>query len=138
VSLAAIREIGVAALLSSPRGERQLVRVNAWSVVCNVVLVIAIVPRYGVVGAAIATVATEVLRLVLALRFARQRGFASPPLARYWKPAAAVLLMILGLNVIAVDTLVPRIAAGAALYVVGLLLTGALRLDGARRLRLAV
>jgi O-antigen/teichoic acid export membrane protein len=138
VSLAAIREIGVAALLSSPRGERQLVRVNAWCVACNVALVIAIVPRYGLVGAAIATVATEVLRLGLALYFARQRGFAGPALWRYRKPAAAVLLMILGLELIDLEGLMLRIVAGAALYAFGLVITGALRLDGARRLRLAV
>ncbi|HEX7121862.1 MAG TPA: oligosaccharide flippase family protein [Gemmatimonadaceae bacterium] len=138
VPLAAVREIAVAALISSPGGERRLLKVNAWTAAFNVALVTMVVPWYGLVGAAAVTVLTEVLRLVLAARFAREHHFEGPSLVRYGRPALAAALMAAGLLVAGPDALVPRVVAGVGYYAVGLVLVGAIRIEDGRRLRVAV
>jgi len=138
VPLAAIREIATAALVSSPGGERRLLRVNVVSVVINVVLVVPVVPVYGMIGAAAATVLTEVVRLGMAMHYARRAGFAPAALARYLRPllaAAAMVAAVLGLGE---RPLAIMIAVGALAYGAVLAATGAVRIDRTRvpRLRL--
>ncbi|MGQ0537783.1 MAG: oligosaccharide flippase family protein, partial [Gemmatimonadaceae bacterium] len=90
--LAALREIPVVALIANGE-ERSLVRVNAVTALCNAVLVLAAVPLFGLAGAAWATVATEVIRLALAVRSAREAGFAAIAVSRLWQPGVAALAM---------------------------------------------
>jgi O-antigen/teichoic acid export membrane protein len=90
--LAALREMPVVALIAAGQ-ERALLRVNAITAASNVVLVIATVPRFGLLGAAVATVATEVVRLALAARAAGRVGYPAVELRALIAPTAAALAM---------------------------------------------
>lgn len=136
IPLAALRELPVVALIAAGR-EGVLLRVNAITVVCNVVLVVASVPRYGLVGAAAATVATEVIRLGLATHFARGAGYPLVPPSRLVKATLAAGAMAAALVLVAPGLLWLSVPLGAASYGAGLLVTGALRVRG-RQVALSV
>lgn len=136
VPIAAVREVVTAGLIAMPGGERQLVRINAISVAVNVALLVPIVPRFGVVGAAAVTVATEAVRLAIAFRASRQAGYGSPPVRRFLRPLAAALVMMSVLIAAGDRHLVVQVAAGMLLYSVGLLLTGVIRLGHTLKPRL--
>ena len=99
----------------------------AWAAATNVVLNIAFIPRWGLVGAASATLLTEVLRTTLAVIYTARLGLRLPGPMRFARIAAAVT----GLAVLVVLTrqlpLLATIAAGATGYAVLLVLVGALR-----------
>jgi O-antigen/teichoic acid export membrane protein len=90
--LAAIREMPVVALIAAGQ-EKALLRVNALTALSNVILVVALVPAYGLVGAAIATAATELVRLWLAARAAGRAGYPSIDARQLWLPIVASLGM---------------------------------------------
>jgi O-antigen/teichoic acid export membrane protein len=138
IPLSALREVGVAGLLGSADGERFLIRTNAMTAAVNIALIIPVVPRYGMVGAAAVTVITEVLRLALTARYAIQHGFELPRLNRFLKPLAAGILMAGGLLLIGPQPLVLLVLAGAVLYAVGLTVMGVLRLERPFAVRLSV
>lgn len=121
VPLLLIRGIPAVALMA--RGREDLVfRINLWATVLNLTLNVILIPRYGVMGAAWATVCTEVLRLGLASGLARSQGFAPPRLGRFWKSAAAASLMAVVLMILQSAALALAIAAGAATYFAALTL----------------
>lgn len=131
IPLAALRELPVAALIGSRR-ERALLRINAWTALANVSLVIVAVPRFGLEGAAAATVATEFLRLALAVKFSAESGFTRLPVIRLAKPLLASVA--LGVVLVAVDPQSIFVAAplGIATYAVALVLLRVLRFEGHR------
>ncbi len=129
IPLAALRELPVVALISAGE-ERALLRVNAITAGCNVALVTATVPRFGLAGAAGATVATELIRLGLATHYARQVGYPVVPVRRLVRAAAASGIMAVGLVTIAPQTLWSSIPLGGALYGVAMLLFGGLSVRG--------
>lgn len=127
VPIAAVREIGVVGLIGTPGGERKLVRINASCVVFNLAILLPVVPRYGLVGAAVVTVLTEVVRLVLAFGFARQEGFHSPAVVRFLKPTFAAVAMVPVLLATGNRPFLFMVLVGGAVYVTVLLATGVLR-----------
>lgn len=129
IPLAALRELPVIALIAAG-AERQLLRVNALTVVANVVLVVATVPRYGLAGAAAATVATELVRLTLATHHAHRAGYPLLPVARALKAAAATAFMATVLVLMAPGALWTSVPVGAVAYGVGLLLVRGIRFEG--------
>lgn len=133
VPLAAMREVIVAGLIGAPGGERQLLRINAIAAVFNIAILLPVVPRYGVVGAASVTVLTEVLRLAVAWRFAAQHGFRPPSPTRFVRPAIAAAAMAAGVLLAGDRGLVISVAVGALLYTAGLAATGVLRIQRGRR-----
>jgi PST family polysaccharide transporter len=131
VPLAALRELPVVALVAS-HAERRLLRVNVMAVGANVLLVIALVPRWGLVGAAVAMVATEAVRLVLALVQAGAVGYRTPLLHRSWRAIAAAATMAAVLLLTGTRSLWLGVPIGAMIYAAMLVFTGGLRLRGAR------
>ena len=121
IPLAALRELPVVALIAAG-GERRLLRVNALTALSNVVLVVAAVPRFGLVGAAAATVATEVIRLGLAAHAAREAGYPVLQPSRLLKPTLATVLMATALVWVAPEVLWLSIPLGGAAYGVALVL----------------
>ena len=138
VPIAAVREIAVVALIGSPGGERRLIRINATCAVFNVVILIPVVPAYGMVGAAIVTVLTEVLRLALAFRSAREEGFRAPTLLRFARPAIAAAAMLPALLLAGNRPFPVVLGLGATVYAALLLATGVLRLRWPLRVSLVV
>ena len=121
IPLAALRELPVVALIAAGR-ERDLLRVNALTALCNVILVVATVPRFGLVGAAGATVATEVIRLALAAHAARGAGYPLLQASRVVKPALASGLMAIALVLVAPSVLWLSIPLGGVAYGAALVL----------------
>jgi O-antigen/teichoic acid export membrane protein len=103
----------------------------------NLVLNAALIPRFGMLGAAVATLSTEVLRFALSLGYARSLGFPAPAVAWAWRPMAAALAMKVALVAMPPSNLVVGVPAGAAVYVAALALVGGIRRgqDGLPELR---
>lgn len=119
--LAALREMPVVALIAAGQ-ERALLRVNALTALSNVVLVVAAVPRFGLVGAAVATAATEVIRLWLAARAAGRAGYPAIDVRQLWAPVAAAIVMAALLLLVKPNAPWASIPLGALGYGVALLI----------------
>lgn len=129
IPIAALRELPVVALIAAG-AERALLTVNAVTAVFNVALVLAVIPRYGLVGAAGATVATELIRLALASHFARRAGYPLLPPVRVAKASAATALMVAVLVLVAPATLWTSIPLGVAVYALGMVVVRGVRFEG--------
>jgi O-antigen/teichoic acid export membrane protein len=129
IPLAALRELPIVALIAAGR-EGALLRINSITVVCNIVLVVSAVPRFGLAGAAAATTATELIRLALAAHFARRQGYPILPPARLVKATVATAVMTGALVAIAPGGLWTSIPLGAGAYALGMVLVRGVRLNG--------
>ncbi|HMN08436.1 MAG TPA: oligosaccharide flippase family protein [Gemmatimonadaceae bacterium] len=129
IPLAALRELPVVALIAAGE-ERELLRVNAIAAGCNVALVVAAVPRWGLEGAAAATLATELIRLGLAAHYARRAGYPVVPPRRLYKATLASAAMAAGLIILAPRSLLGSVPLGGAIYGAVLVLVGGFALRG--------
>jgi O-antigen/teichoic acid export membrane protein len=114
------------ALISANRQDRVL-RITFVSAMLNLALNILVIPRYGMAGAAAATLGTEVIRTGLALGFARYEGFGLPGWARLWRVILSGGLMGAALITAQARPLWMGIGVGTATYFAGLTLTGGVR-----------
>lgn len=135
--ISVVRDVSVVALMARKREDLLLHTVWA-SAAASIVLNILLVPSMGMMGAAVATVLTEFVRLLLAVGFAQRLGFPLPPVMRAWRPAVASLAMVGALA--ALPGLSPWIAIplGGACYGVALIAIGGLRLSRAQGVQLVV
>lgn len=124
--LAAVREIAVVALIGSG-GERPLVRVNALTAAANVVLNVALVPKLGMLGAAAATLLTEVVRLGLAAHAAHRAAFAWPSWRGFVRPIVCGLGMLAVIRISGARDLVLVSLVAVASYGGLLVATGGVR-----------
>ena len=138
VPVGAVRELAVTGLIGTSGGERKLIRINATCAAFNIAILLPVVPRYGLKGAAIVTVLTEFLRLLIALYFARQEGFRPPAPGRFLRPTLAAAGMIPVLILIGDRPFPVLLVGGAAVYATILLATGVLQFQRPFRLRLVV
>ena len=92
VPIALFRNVAVGLLIARGR-QHDVFLTTVWAATANLVLNATLIPRYGMAGAAAATVATEAMRSVTALRYAGKLGLPLTPLRRFWRPllAGAVL-----------------------------------------------
>ncbi len=123
IPVALFRNVAVSALVARNRQD-QVLRTTTGSTVLNLVLNVLLIPRYGILGAAWATVVTELLRAILALRFAAQEGLFLLPLRRLGRACAAGTAMVLLLTFLRLPNLWAAIAVGACCYAVALGLVG--------------
>lgn len=86
------RDVSVIAMIVSGR-EAAVLRMTAIAVVFNLVANLLVIPRFGMLGAAATTLATELLRALLAAAYVRRDGFEVLKPARVWKSVAAVAAM---------------------------------------------
>ena len=134
VPIGALREVAVAALIARHQ-EQPLLRVNIVAVVVNVSLILALVPAYGLAGAAAATVLSEVVRLFVALVAA---GAVIPtrwPMSRLARCLAAGAGMGAAIVLLDVERSLLAVAVGAAVYPALLVAFGLVSLTGHRRIR---
>ncbi len=129
IPLAALRELPVVALIAAG-AERSLVRVNAITAACNVALVVAAVPEFGLIGAAAATVATEVIRLVLAAHFAHKAGYPVVAAGRLVKATVASTAMGWALVAAGPEALWMSVPLGVVVYAAALALVGGVSFRG--------
>jgi len=117
----------VIGLLSVGR-ETDVLRAFAGTLAVVTILDIVLISRFGIAGAALATILGESVRLALTMYAAHRAGLGGIALGRLWRPVAAVTAMGLALWLLRPGTLVAAIAIGACSYAVGLVMTGAVRL----------
>lgn len=138
VPLAAIREIAVVGLIGTPLGERRLIRINAWCALFNVALLIPVVPRWGLLGAAAVTVLTEVVRLILAFRYALAEGYRAPQAIRFVRPMLAAGVMMVVLAALGTRSLGLLLVSGVTVYITVLVGTGVIQIRRPFRVRIVV
>ncbi len=126
IPIALFRNVAVSALVARNRQD-QVLRTTTGSTILNLILNLLLIPRFGILGAAWATVATELLRTVLALRFVAQEGLVFVPLVRLSRPIVSGLVMVALLLVVRPANLWAAIALGGAGYIAVLSLLGGVR-----------
>lgn len=127
--IAAIRNVSQGALMAHGRQD-QMLRTVAWATGTNLVLNLALIPRWGMVGAAWATVLTEIVRTGLAVGFVGRLGLPMTHPRRFVRlvvsggAMAAVVILAGGLPVIL------TIILGALAYGIALTILGGIRRHG--------
>ncbi len=127
IPVALIRNVSQSVLVGFERQD-QLLHTVAWAAGCNVVLNLALIPRWGMAGAAVATLATEVLRTTLAGWYAHRLGLSMTAPRRFLRitigavAMGAVVWLARGLPVLV------AVACGAATYATALVALGVVRL----------
>ncbi len=137
IPLNLLRDVPLMALLSA-EGERAVFRVTLISAALNLALNVVLIPLWGLAGAALATVVTEAVRMLLAAWAARRVGFHLPGPRRYGKVALATLAMAGCLMALPNAPVWLAVAGGGVAYVAVLALLGGIRLDPGRRPILSV
>ena len=130
VPAAALREVATAGLIAAQR-ERDLLGVNAASVVANVLLIAVLIPWLGLEGAAIATLVTEVVRLAIVLARARDARLAVPP-ARLWRALVGGAAMGGVLLAGGFRSALLAIPVGVAVYALAIVMLGGVRFAAGR------
>jgi O-antigen/teichoic acid export membrane protein len=128
------RDVPLMALMSAGR-ERLVLRVTLFSAVLSAALGLALVPRFGLAGAAWSTLAAESARVGLAVGYARSAGFPGFELKRLARPLAAGLVMAAGLLGFGRSSLWADVPLGVLLYATGLLVSGGIKLGPGGRPR---
>lgn len=123
IPLCLLRDVPLMALMAR-RQEGRVLRVTAWAAGLNLGLNAVLIPRWGVAGAAGATIITELVRMVVALDYARRTGFSLPGLARFWRAGLAGLVMAGLLYLLGRPALWIAIPTGVLCYVFTLSLVG--------------
>lgn len=129
IPVALLRNVLQAVLVAHERQDRMLLTVT-WAAGANVVLNLALIPRWGMEGAAVATLFTEVVRTVLSARYAADEGVARTPVMRLRNVLLATLAMGVVVWPLRGYPAFVSIPAGGAAYIAVLLATGAIRVRG--------
>lgn len=124
--LAYVRNVAQGGLLAHGRQDLML-RTVAWAAATNVVLNLLLIPRWGMAGAAWATVATEGVRTLLAGRFVHRLGLPMTHPARFVRIVVAAGVMAGVVLLVSRAPLVAVIGAGGLTYVAMLALLGGIQ-----------
>lgn len=128
VPVSLFRNVAQAVLIAHERQDLML-RTVAWAAAVNVVLNILLIARWGMIGAAVATVVTEAVRTVLALHYARRLGLVMAPLRRFVRATAAGVAMAIPVWALSDRSIILSIPVGAMAFVVALWGAGGIRLQ---------
>ena len=109
-----------------------VLRTSVWSAAANLVLNLVLIPPYGMIGAAVATVATETMRTVVGIVYSTRLGLPFGVSRRLWRPMLGTALMVAALWAVPMPGVLAAIAAGVGVYGVVLLATGGVRIVGGR------
>ena len=123
IPVSLLRDVPVIALMAWGREDR-ILRLTALAAVLNIALNLVLIPRYGLMGAAVATVATESVRMVVALVVVRALGFKLTTLGRFWRTLVAGAIMAGLLIVASPSALWLAVILGASGYLLSLTMLG--------------
>lgn len=123
IPVALIRNVSQGALIAYQRQD-QLMFTAAWAAGTNVVLNVALIPTWGLAGAAVATLTTEVLRTALAARYAHRLGLPLSPLWRFRRVAFATLVMAAAVWWLGATHIALVVIGGACAYALALAAVG--------------
>lgn len=125
------KEVDLIALVAGGR-ERTVMHMTAWAVGFNLLLNLALIPPFGMWGAAWATLATEAIRAGIAAWCARRLEYPLTGLARFWRSAVAAGALALALAAIPEMHVLAAIALGALVYGAVLAALGGIRFERGR------
>ncbi|MBC7790459.1 MAG: flippase [Anaerolineae bacterium] len=131
IPLSQLKEAPVAALVSHAL-EHRLLHLNAMGTVVSIAMNLVLIPRYGMMGAAITTLVTEGARTALAFVFAHGAGFPLPAGRRFWRVAVAGVAMAGLLIVLRRHGLWAAAIPGILGYLTVLVALGAIRIQRGR------
>lgn len=136
VPLLLFTDTGIVALIIARR-EATVMKLTAAALAFNLVTNALVIPRYGMVGAAATTLATEALRAALMSLAIRREGYTFVTPRRLLPSALAagvmgVALWLLGPVSPSVLPVFAAIAAGAVVYALALMAAGGLRVSRGR------
>lgn len=126
IPLSLVRDVAIVSLVVNGR-QGFVFRVTAWAASLNLVLNLMLVPRYGISGAVVATVVTEIARTGAAIAFARRDGLRAAGPARFWRTVAATGVMGGVVWLAAAFAVWAAIALGVLTYFVALTALGGMR-----------
>lgn len=127
IPVSLFRSVAQSVMIAHGRQD-QLLTTTAWAAVANLLLNVTLIPIWGMAGAAIATLASVSLRLVLMQRFVRTTGLPLPSLARFWRTLLAAACMAAIVVSVRLPTVWLSIALGGLVYALALYLMGGIRL----------
>jgi O-antigen/teichoic acid export membrane protein len=125
------RFVPLAALVVTGHRMRAL-WMNVVGAVVNIALNLVLIPRYGIVGAASATLATDTLRLVVCFALLTAVGLRPIAFAWLWRYVVAAAVMGAVVWPISTASIFVSVPVGAAAYALALLATGAIRFGAGR------
>ncbi len=121
-----LRNVGQAGLVASDRHPLVLAA-SVRGVAVNLVLNVLLIPRWGLLGAAGATLGTELVRTALVLRSAHREGYEARIVSAGWHAALAAGVMALVLWAVPLPLWI-GVPTGALVYLLALAPGGGLRL----------
>jgi O-antigen/teichoic acid export membrane protein len=116
-------------LLNSIEKQKLFTLTTGLTAVFNIILNFILIPYYGFVGAAIATIASEAINFLLLYYFTSKSGFKIDLLVLAIKPIIAGLIMLLVLYNLAFLHIFIIIPVSAALYFAALIIIGGIYKD---------
>jgi O-antigen/teichoic acid export membrane protein len=127
IPVAFFRNVPQTALIAAGRPE-WVFRYTVISAALNLALNLAVIPRWGMLGAALATLGTEVVRTGMTLGGAVRAGFPLPSPIRFWRATVATAAMAIVLVTVRPGAVWVSIGLGAVTYIAGLIACGGIRL----------
>jgi O-antigen/teichoic acid export membrane protein len=122
------KEVDLIALVAGGR-EKTVMKMTAWAVAVNFVLNVALIPPFGMWGAAWATLATEAIRAVIAAWCARKLAYPLTGLARFWRAGLAAAAMALAVRFAPELHVLVSVGLGALVYAGVLAAVGGVRFE---------
>ena len=126
IPLSLVREVAIVALVVNQR-QNFVLRFTAWAAGVNIILNLALIPPFGIAGAVVATLATEVVRSFAAIAHVRRDGLRIDGAGRFWRPALATAVMSGVILLLQPATLWLSFAAGVFAFIAVLTVLGGLR-----------
>ncbi len=123
------KEVDLISLLVRGR-ESAVLRMTGWAVLVNVLLNIALIPRFGILGAAFSTLFTEAARAVIARVYASAEGYPAIGLKRLGKSLVAGAVMTAAYLLVSPTSIWTGLPLGIATYLGTLAAVGGIRLRG--------
>lgn len=126
IPVALVRNVSQATLIAYGRQD-QLLHTVAWAAAVNVALNLAFIPRWGMLGAAVATLITELVRSTLAVRYVAGHGVPMAGPRRFIKVVAAGAVMAAAVWWSGDRPVLVTVAIGAVSYAAALAAVGGIR-----------
>jgi len=126
IPLSIARNVPWSGLIARNR-EDLLLRAITYAVALNIVLNLALIPAWGILGAAVATVITESFVSIVILRYASGQGLHFVSARRFWRPTVASIAMGVAVAAAASLHLFVGLAVGIAVFGGVLVLLGGIR-----------
>ncbi len=104
-----------------------ILRTTIWSAAVNTVFNLLLIPSFGMIGAAAATLITESIRTLVALWYAERLELPFGVWRQLWQPTLGATCMGATVWFVPFPHVVVAVAAGAAVYGIVLLATGGIR-----------